>query len=82
MSEPVETAVPLGTLQPGDRARIIAFDLPGGTRSRILEMGVTAGVTVEVVRFAPMGDPMEIKVRGSHLSLRKADALGIRVQRL
>jgi Fe2+ transport system protein FeoA len=45
-------------------------------------MGLTKGITVEVVRFAPLGDPMELKVRGAHLSLRKADAAGILVQRL
>lgn len=82
MSEGTEPAVPLGTLQPGDRAKVISLDLAGGTRGRILEMGLTVGVTVEVVRFAPMGDPMEVKVRGSHISLRKSDANGISVQRL
>ena len=47
-----------------------------------MEMGLTRGVPLEVIRFAPLGDPMELKVRGSHISLRKADAAGIRVQRL
>ena len=44
-----------------------------------MEMGLTIGATIEVVRFAPLGDPMELKVRGFHLSLRKADAAGIQV---
>jgi ferrous iron transport protein A len=47
-----------------------------------MELGLTVGVTIEVVRFAPLGDPMEIKVRGGHLSLRKAEAAAIRMQRL
>ena len=42
-------------------------------------MGLTVGVEFEVVRFAPLGDPMELKVRGYHLSLRKRDAACIRV---
>jgi ferrous iron transport protein A len=39
-----------------------------------MEMGLTPGVDVELVRFAPMGDPVDIKVRGYHLSLRRAEA--------
>ena len=46
-----------------------------------MEMGLTVGAAIEVVRFAPLGDPMEVKVRGAHISLRKADAAGVRVQR-
>jgi Fe2+ transport system protein FeoA len=82
MSEAPLSAEPLSQLKPGDRAKVIDFDLPGSVRGRILEMGITRGATLEVIRFAPLGDPMELKVRGSHLSLRKADAAGIRVQRL
>lgn len=82
MSDPVESSEPLSGLQPGERCRVIDFDLPGSAKGRILEMGVTKGVTIEVVRFAPMGDPMELKVRGSLLSLRKTEAAGIRVQRI
>jgi Fe2+ transport system protein FeoA len=82
MSKAAEMAVPLGMLQPGEKGKVIAFDLPDSVRGRILEMGLTVGATVTVVRFAPMGDPIEFKVRGSHISLRKSDALGIRVQKL
>jgi len=45
-------------------------------------MGLTVGAAFEVVRFAPMGDPIEIKVRGYHLSLRKNEAAGVLVERL
>ena len=45
-------------------------------------MGVTVGAQFEVIRFAPMGDPMEIKVRGYRLSLRKREAAGIRIEKL
>lgn len=75
-------AEPLSGLQPGQRGKVLAIELPGSARSRIMELGLTLGVTVEVVRFAPLGDPMEIKVRGGHLSLRKAEAAAVRVQKL
>ena len=45
-----------------------------------MELGLTVGVTVEVVRFAPLGDPIELKVRGGHLSIRKAEAAAILVE--
>jgi Fe2+ transport system protein FeoA len=47
-----------------------------------MEMGLTRGSTIEVVRYAPMGDPIEIRVRGYHLSLRKSEAAGIAVEEL
>jgi ferrous iron transport protein A len=43
-------------------------------RQRLLEMGLTSGTTVKLIRFAPLGDPLEILVRGYHLSLRKQEA--------
>lgn len=75
----MESAVPLSTLAPGDKARVIAIELPGSARGRVMELGLTTGIVIEVVRFAPLGDPMEIKVRGGHLSLRKSEASGVRV---
>jgi Fe2+ transport system protein FeoA len=72
----------LSDFQPGERGKVVAVDLPGAMRGRVMELGLTVGVMVEVVRFAPLGDPVELKVRGAHLSLRKAEAAGIRVQRV
>lgn len=46
----------------------------GTIQQRLMEMGVSDGAEVEVLRFAPLGDPMEIRVRGFNLSLRKAEA--------
>ncbi len=80
-AEPRSAAEPLSTLQPGQRGKVVALEIPGTMRGRVMEMGFTVGTVVEVVRFAPMGDPIEFKVRGAHISLRKADAAGIRVQR-
>ncbi len=72
----------LSTLKIREKARVLGFDLPPEYRQRLLEMGLTVGAEFEIVRFAPMGDPIDIKVRGYHLSLRKKEASGVRVERL
>ena len=66
----------------GEKGRIKGFELPAEPRQRLLEMGLTAGTAFEVIRFAPLGDPIEIKVRGYHLSLRKHEAAGVLATRL
>jgi ferrous iron transport protein A len=66
----------------GQKGRVTGFELPAEPRQRLLEMGVTVGTAFEVVRFAPLGDPIEIKVRGYHLSLRKHEAAGVFAARL
>ena len=72
----------LSALGIGEKARVLGFDLPPEHRQRLLEMGLTVGAECEVVRFAPMGDPIDIKVRGYQLSLRKKEASGVRIARL
>ena len=72
----------LSALKIGEKARVLGFELPPEHRQRLLEMGLTVGADCEVVRFAPMGDPIDIKVRGYQLSLRKKEASGVRVTRL
>ena len=68
----------LADVPPGAAARVIAVgdDAP----TRVLEMGVLPGVRVEVVRLAPLGDPMDVRVRGFHLSLRRAEAASVTVE--
>ena len=68
----------LDTLAPGAHARVTGFrgDLP----ARLLEMGLVPGTEVEVVRLAPLGDPMELKVRGFLLSVRKDEAAHVEVR--
>ena len=78
----MENQTLLSSLGVRDRGRILGFELPPDHRQRLLEMGVTVGAQFEVIRFAPMGDPMEIKVRGYRLSLRKREAAGIRIEKL
>ena len=73
--------VALSELAAGDGGKIVALELPPEAKQRLLEMGMTVGARVEVTRFAPLGDPVEIKVRGYHLSIRKHEAAGIRVER-
>jgi Fe2+ transport system protein FeoA len=72
---------PLTSLPVGGKAVVAEIKLPADQRGRILEMGLLNGTTVELVRFAPMGDPVEIKVRGYNLSLRKHEADLILVRR-
>lgn len=54
----------------------------GAVRRRIMEMGITRGMRVAVIKLAPLGDPMQLRVRGYQLSLRKADAELIEVDEL
>jgi Fe2+ transport system protein FeoA len=64
----------------GRRFTIRGFDLPEGVRLRLLEMGLTEGARCRVVRYAPLGDPMEVQVRGYFLSLRAVEAEGVLVE--
>ena len=75
-------SVPLASLAPGQKGKISSIELPGGQKGRVMEMGLTIGTTIEVVKVAPLGDPVEYKVRGGHLSLRKAEAALILVEPL
>lgn len=72
---------PLTSLEVGSRAVVTEIKIPAEHRGRILEMGLLVGTPVELVRFAPLGDPVEIKVRGYNLSLRKHEAEQILVTR-
>ncbi|PYJ79866.1 MAG: ferrous iron transport protein A [Verrucomicrobia bacterium] len=71
---------PLTALPVGAAGTVTEIKVPPEHRSRLLEMGLLVGTPVELVRFAPLGDPVEIKVRGYHLTLRKHEADLIFVQ--
>ncbi|MBQ2308350.1 MAG: ferrous iron transport protein A [Clostridia bacterium] len=58
----------------GETVKVVKLHGEGAIRRRIMDMGITKGVEIYVRKFAPLGDPMEITVRGYELSLRKADA--------
>ena len=68
-------------LRVGDRARVVGFTEGGKAyRRKLLSMGLTPGVEIAVIRVAPMGDPVEIRVRGFALSLRKDEAEALQVE--
>jgi len=71
--------LPLTSLAIGSRATVSEIRIPPESRARIMEMGLLVGTKVELVRFAPLGDPVEIKVRGYHLTLRRHEAEQIQV---
>jgi len=64
----------------GDSTTVVKLNGQGAVRRRIMDMGITKGVKINVCKVAPFGDPIEIKVRGYQLSLRKADAEMIEVE--
>lgn len=70
----------LKDIRVGHRAKVVKVGGEGAIRRRIMDMGITKGVEIYVRRVAPLGDPMEIFVRGYELSLRKADADMIEVE--
>ena len=70
----------LKDVKPGQRCVITGITLDSVLLKRISDMGLTIGTEIAVTHLAPLGDPMEIKVRGYNLSLRKAEAQEIAVQ--
>ncbi|QNM05354.1 FeoA family protein [Qiania dongpingensis] len=64
----------------GDSAKVVKLHGEGAVKRRIMDMGITRGVEVHVRKVAPLGDPIEITVRGYELSIRKADADMIEVE--
>lgn len=63
----------------GDTATVVKLHGEGAVKRRIMDMGITKGVNIQVRKVAPLGDPIEVTVRGYELSLRKADAEMIEV---
>ena len=70
----------LKDIKVGKRAKVLKVGGEGAIRRRIMDMGITKGVEIYVRKVAPLGDPMELFVRGYELSLRKADADMIEVE--
>ena len=64
----------------GDTVKVVKLHGEGAIKRRIMDMGITKGVEVHVRKVAPLGDPIEVTVRGYELSLRKADADMIEVE--
>lgn len=64
----------------GERAVVVKLHGEGAVKRRIMDMGITKGTTISVRKVAPLGDPIEINVRGYELSIRKTDAEMIEVE--
>ncbi|MBQ6848176.1 MAG: ferrous iron transport protein A [Clostridia bacterium] len=72
----------LKNVRVGSRVRVIRLNGEGAIKRRIMDMGITKGVQIYVRKVAPLGDPIEINVRGYELSLRKTDAEMIEVEKI
>ncbi len=70
----------LRDLAVGQRAAVVRVHGEGAVRRRIMDMGITKGTEIYVRKVAPLGDPMELNVRGYELSVRKADAEMVEVE--
>ena len=70
----------LRELKPGQQGRVTSVGTSGSMKRRIMDMGVTPGVEIKVIKVAPLGDPIEVNVRGYELSLRKDEAAQIIVE--
>jgi ferrous iron transport protein A len=72
----------LADLVVGSRARVVRVLGDDEIALRLLEMGLTPGVDVELLGTAPLGDPLEFEIRGYHLSIRKSEALRVEIESL
>ncbi|WP_406670201.1 FeoA family protein [Methanolobus sp. ZRKC4] len=72
----------LDTLKPGEKARITKVRVKGPARRKLFDMGMVAGSEVELIRKAPLGDPIEFRIKGYNLSIRKDEARQIFINRL
>jgi ferrous iron transport protein A len=76
-------AISLKNLAVGDSAKIIGFEASGKAyRKRLLAMGLTPGTEFRITRFAPMGDPVEIRLRGFSLTLRRDEAAILLIEKI
>jgi len=70
----------LDQLVPGESAVIDAIGGPASTARRLMELGLAPGTSIELIRRAPLGDPLELRIRRVHLSLRRSQAKHVRVR--
>lgn len=73
----------ISDLQPGEKAEVTGFTNNNGKyRRKLLSMGLTRGVVIEYIKSAPLGDPVEIKLRGYALSIRKEEAKSLFIRKI
>ncbi len=70
----------LSELGVGQRARLVKVAGEGELRKKLVDMGMVPGAVIAIERFAPLGDPIDVKLRGYHLSLRKKEASMVSVE--
>lgn len=70
----------LGDLKPGDRAYIERIEGGGALRRRMMDMGIVPGVEIEVIRCAPLGGPLQIRLKGYYLAMRRGESAKIKVK--
>jgi ferrous iron transport protein A len=78
---PADSTLQLTDLQVGDRATVVGFRARGPYTENLIRLGLIPGTTFEVLRRAPLGDPLEIRFRGFALALRPAEAGDLLVER-
>ena len=71
---------PLNEMQPGEKGRIVRVGGKKGIRRRLMDMGVVKNTEVTMQRVAPLGDPVEIKIKGYDLALRLEEAAEIKIE--
>ncbi len=71
---------PLNELNPKEKGKIVRVGGRGSIRRRFIDMGLVSGSEVEVERVAPLGDPIEVRIKGYHLTLRKEEAANIKIE--
>ena len=72
----------LDQIKPGATVKVIKVSAPGSLQRRILALGIIPGSVMEVIKVAPLGDPIEVKLRSSNLVIRKEEAQNISVEEL
>ena len=70
----------LSALKPNEKAKVKRISGEGNLKRKLLDMGIIPGVVFEVIKLAPLGDPIEIKIKGYNLSLRKEEASQISIE--
>ena len=72
--------ITLDKLAPGELGRIKKVTGKGAIRRRLVDMGLTSGAVIEMIKVSPLGDPVEYRLRGYHLALRRSEANAIQVE--
>ena len=73
--------MPLSAMLPGEQGHVLDLQGDAETRQHLLEMGFTLGTQIDFIRVAPLGDPITVRIRGYHLSLRRKEADAILIRR-